>query len=325
MTFEGATRQKIILQPAIGKPAGAAGGLSPLFTLPKAGYLARLHLLIRGAVSGTLTVPNALGLASVVRKVRLTANNGQDIFNQSGAGYQYITRWLQELENDVHPQNNATAAVTAVSYLADMCIPLAINERDAIGLILLQTEQTAVNLSVEWEADATVATGATVTGTASPYLELFSVPSSPQDQPPIHVVHQILEETGAIAAAGSFAYLWPRGHRYLQVAHGFTIGAAGTDAIAATGVSVELRVNQSDYIRRYDQQFLDYYRNYTALSTRKAGVIMFDLMGSTGLGMYDRTRDTIDSALVTDLASVIQGSGAGTLTTVRRQIAQAQV
>ncbi len=49
-------------------------------------------------------------------------------------------------------------------------------------------------------------------------------------------------------------------------------------------------------------------------------MIPIDLMSSAGLGLYDRVRDTINSALVTSLDSVITATGAGTLFTMRRQL-----
>ena len=55
---------------------------------------------------------------------------------------------------------------------------------------------------------------------------------------------------------------------------------------------------------------------------RIPGTVLWDLMGSSGLGMYDKTRDTIDSSKLTDLATVVQASAAGNLVTVRRQLVQ---
>jgi hypothetical protein len=47
-----------------------------------------------------------------------------------------------------------------------------------------------------------------------------------------------------------------------------------------------------------------------------------DMVASSGLGYYGSLRDVFNSALVTDVESVITATGAGTLHTVRRQIVQ---
>jgi hypothetical protein len=311
------TRRKILpLTGAITRPTGG-GTFGPL-TLPKTGLLARIYLSLRGTVAGTLTVPNALGMASIISRIRLQANSGIDIFNVSGAGYQYLLRNVLESEYvDPVGQSNATSAVTATTFNLDVIIPVALNMRDPTGLLMLQNEQTIVNLYIDWLADASVATGATVTlSTGDCYLEVFTVPPDPKDWPPLNVIHQCLEDQQAVAAAGDFPYYWPRGNTYVGVYHGFGIGAAGTDAFSKFAV----RVNQSDYLQSTGVDYLDQeYRLYRGRA-RPAGGMFVDLLGSSGLGTYGLPRDMFNSALVTDLASVITTTGAGTLYTVRRQL-----
>lgn len=313
MAFDSATRRKIVPMTIQNKPTG---GGTVRWTLPRTGLLARVHLGIRGTVAGLSGGPNALGLASIIRRVRLTANSGIDIFNISGAGYHYLFRTMNELESDIVPQSNARSAVANGSFNLDMVIPVQVNQRDPLGLIMLQSEQTMLELSIDFEADGTVGTGTTVTCTVTPWLELFTVPVDQADWPPLNMIHQVLEDAQAVPAAGEFAYNWPRGNTYLQLIHGLGIGVPGADAFTR----YQLRVNQSEFLMDVTPMFLDIERNFSTLSTRIPGTIPVDLAGSAGLGMYDKMRDTINSQMVTDLASVIQASGAGTLYTVRRQL-----
>ena len=308
------TRRKIIPLPTQTKPVG--GGTTSI-NLPKTGLLASIFLAIRGTVSGTLTVPNALGFASIINRVRLTLNSGIDIYNVSGAGFHYLLRNAIGPEYiDPVGQSNALSAVSAAAFNLDMIIPIAINERDPLGLLMLQNEQTLVTLNIDWTADGTVATGATVAVTAIPYVELFTVPVDPQDYPPLNIVHQILEDQQAVSGAGDYAYNWPRGNTYLQVLHGFGIGAAGADNFSKFAV----RVNQSDYLQNTDIPFLDLEYRRLRGRARPAGGIFVDMLGTSGLGNFGLTRDVFNSALVTDLASVITATGAGTLYSVRRQL-----
>lgn len=315
MAFDNATRRKIVPLTSQSKPSGG-GTIS--WQLPRTGLLARIYLPIRGTVSGSLTNPNALGMASIVRRVRLTANSGIDIYNTSGAGFHYLLREMCELENDIVPQSNARDAVTATTYNLDMVLPIQLNQRDPLGLVMLQSEQTVLTLSIDFEADATVATGATVTGTVQPFLELFTVPVNSDDWPPLNLVHQVLEDAQQIPAAGEFTYNWPRGNTYLQTIHGAGIGASGSDNFTR----VQVKVNQSEYLMDVTPTYLDMERAYSTLAVREPGTIPIDLIGSAGLGTYDKLRDTINSALVTDLSTVITASGSGTFYTVRRQLVQ---
>jgi hypothetical protein len=311
--FDAATRMKIVPLTVQTRPTG---GGTIRWNLPRSGLLGRIYLIMRGTVAGTLTVPNPLGFASVIRRVRLQVNSGIDLFSVSGAGYHYLLRGMSELESDETPQSNARSAVTAAAFNVDMVIPVQINQRDPVGLVMLQSEQTLVQLEIDFETDANVATGATVTCTVEPYLEVFTVPVSQDDWPPLNVIHSVLEESRVIPGAGDFTYEWPRGNTYLQLIHGCGIGVPGADNFSR----VRLRLNQSDNILDAIPRFLDMQRAYSTLLTRVAGTIPFDLVGSSGLGMYDKLRDTINSQMVTDLDTVITASGAGTLYTLRRQL-----
>src|SRR5215471_9082988 len=311
------TRRKVLpLTGAVTRPAGG-GTFGPL-TLPKTGLLARIYLALRGNVAGTLTVPNGLGFSSIISRMRIQANSGIDIFNVSGAGYHYLLRNSLESEYiDPVGQSTGTTAVTATTFNLDAVIPIALNMRDPTGLIMLQNEQTIVNLFIDWLADASVATGATVTlTTGDAFLEVFTVPPDPKDWPPLNVIHQCLEDQQAIAAAGDFPYYWPRGNTYMQVMHGFGIGAAGSDLFNKFAV----RVNQSDYLQSTPADFLDVEYRLQKGRARPAGGVFVDLLATSGLGCYGLARDMFNSALVTDLASVITATGAVTLYTVRRQL-----
>lgn len=312
------TRRKILpLTSAITRPVGG-GTFGPL-TLPKTGLLARIYLAIRGTVTGTVTGPNALGMASIISRVRLTVNSGIDIFNVSGAGYFYLLRNSLESEYiDPVGQSTGTVAVTATTFNLDMIIPVALNMRDTTGLIMLQNEQTIVNLAIDWTADSIVATGVPVVAltTGDAFLEIFTVPPDPKDWPPLNVIHQVLEDQQSVAGAGDFPYYWPRGNTYAQIMHGFGIGAAGADSFSKFAV----RVNQSDYLQSSPVDFLDMEYRLAKGRARPAGSIFVDLLATSGLGCYGLTRDMFNSALVTDLASVVTTTGAGTLFTVRRQL-----
>jgi len=316
--FVANTRRKIVQLPTQTRPSG--GGTTSI-NLPKTGLLAGILLAIRGSVTGTVTTANPLGFASIINRVRLTLNSGIDIFNVSGVGYNYLLREVLESEYiDISGQNNARSAVTAAAFNLDMFIPVAINMRDPLGLILLQNEQTLLTLNIDWTADTNVVLtgGGTVAAatTAVPYIELFTVPVDPQDFPPINIIHQILEDQQAISGAQDWVYNWPRGNTYMQVLHGVGVGAAGSDGFT----KAQIRVNQSDYLQSTDIPYLDLEFRRMRGRARPAGGLFFDLLGSSGIGNYGLTRDVFNSSLVTDLASVITTTGAYTAYNVRRQL-----
>lgn len=304
--------------PVLTKPTG--GGLVRL-DLPKTGLLANLWLRVAVTIAGSLSAPNALGVSSVIRSVRLITNSSVEIFRMSGAGYSYL---LQEvLDSEYHlaqGQNQGRVAVTATNFNLDMVIPVQINRRDPVGLIMLQNDQTLVTLEIDFEADATVATGATVTATVTPVMEYFTVPTDPRNWPNLNIIHQIQEETVAIAATGQYIYNVPRGATYTQLLHGLGIGVSGADGFT----QFQRRVNNSVYMQDSTPGNLDMEQRYLRGRARPAGAVLVDLMGSSGLGNYGLLRDFFNSQQVTQYDHIFQVGTIGTLYTVRRQLVPLQ-
>lgn len=296
----------------------AKGSGNPLtWTLPKTGLLAGLFLDIRGTIAGVVGVPHALGKSVIVRNVRLTANNGIDLINISGPGYHYLLRNNLEDYRDATPGADGTAVIVNGAFDISMYLPVAINSRDPLGLIMLQNEQTEVTLSVEFEADATVEAACTVTANVQPFVELFTVPVDPKDWPSLDVVHQIVEQNSVIGGVGDFTYDWPRGNTYAQVVHGLGMAAAG----GADGFSnIRLLINGTETISNLSAQALSMEYGRTHGAARRAGVALIDFLGTSGLGNFGSARDLLNSQVVTELQSVITVAVPGTMRTIRRQL-----
>lgn len=323
--FEANTR-RLIVKTALMSPA-SFGGATTQIQLPRSGLLSSIRLLISVTVGGTVNAANALGAASAIKRVRVTLNNGTDVFNMSGAGYHYL---LRQYINDYHdpvPQSTARSAVSATTFNLDMLIPIALSNRDLIGLINLQNEQTQANLSIDWE-NQTVVGGSTATitaATAQPFVELFTVPVDKKDYPPLTLLHQIVEEQIIVSGAGDVTYNLPRGNTYLQMLFGAGIAQAGSDAWSAA----LLRMQQTYFLYNgatpgyFNSEYAESHAalgNTASPAARIAGVVPFDFMGTSGLGVYGKYRDSIDSSQLTDLAAVITATGATTLFAVRRQL-----
>jgi hypothetical protein len=322
MPFDTSTRQKFIKLPTQTKPTG--GGTTSI-DLPRSGLLNRIYVQVSVTVSGTVTTANASGIPTVLRRIRLSLNNGIDIFNVSGLGYQYLVR--EQIDNyaDASPQASR-AVVTAATFNLDFIIPIMMNNRDPIGLIMLQNEQTLATLVLDWEADSNVILtgGGTYTATAVPVLAVFEVPVRQEDWPPLNVVHSIIEDQQAIPGAGDFTYNWPRGNTYLGVYHLITpVATVYTQARLRTQQSIFLEDIAPADMRAIFNNTTNQGRDMLLAGTALTGAgnrIFWDLMGTDGLGSYGTVRDVINSAALTDLASIITASASGTLFSVRRQL-----
>ena len=314
MPFDTATNRLVQKLPTQTKPTG--GGVTRL-ELPKTGFLAGLMLRISATVTGSLSNENAYGASSIVNRVRLITNSAVDLINMSGVGYAYLFDEMQGL--GVHRatgQNQGRTAVSAATFNLDMYLPIALNLRDPIGLFMLGNEQTVVTLEIDWLADASVATGATVAATAVPYMEFFTVPQRREDYPPLNVLHTITEDQESVAATGEYTKAMPRGNTYVAVAHGLGIGASGSDSFD----TFQRRVNQSTYIYNGDDDSLDIEHRMLRGRARPGGVVVVDFAATAGLGKFGSTRDLINTAQITNLDHIFNATATGTLFTVREEL-----
>lgn len=317
MPFNTSTRRKVIPLASLTQASG-----NPLvWELPRTGILESIHLAVSVTIAGTLSAPNALGAQAIIKRVRLIANSGIDLVNISGVGFNSLIRKFCEDYTDLTPGTNAGAAITATTFNLPVVIPVALNSRDPVGLFMLQNEQTLLQLSVEIEAAANLATGITTLNyTVRPTINVFTVPINTQDWPDFSLVHTLIEDSRAVGGSGDFEYQWPRGNTYLQVLHGLGLAQSGSDLFNR----LRVRLNQSDFLLDMDVNSINIEFERLHGYTRVLGVAPVDLIGTSGLGVYGSARDMLYSGAVTDLATVITATGAGTLYTVRRQLIKIQ-
>lgn len=311
------TRQHVTVQPTQTRPTG--GGTTSL-PLPTSGILAAMYLETSITVSGSLSNQHADGASAAISRVRLTNNSNTDIVNISCAGYHYALKYFLD-DFSAFVGAGGRTAITATTFDISMYIPIAINMRDPLGLLLLANRETTYTLNIDWLADASVATGATVTGTCIPHLVTFDVPLDPKDYPDFSYLHILAEEQDTIGATGDYPKQLQRGGEYLQIFHLF--GSAASGAADNWSKSV-LRTNQVFQIYDLRPHFLDaMHLGLHNNVARNAGLIFYDMLGSTGLGAFGNFRDPIDSSKLTNFESVITATATGTLRTLRRMIVKA--
>lgn len=238
MTFNQATRQNIRRVGAADYSAGSTTSV----TLPRVGYLARIHLHVTGTLTVTPGTGSATlsekGIASLLRRVRFQANNGNDIFNVSGYGAHLVDSFSRL---DYEPYNGKTSPgyqteiydVSVDSGANEVefgiTIPVTPNERDVAGLMLLQSEGLVTQVVFEWQyaGGATndypvVLTGdatASFTGEAEVYLETFTVPNLVEDQPPVDTMYQTIETVQPISSIGENSVALLRANTYQRIIH----------------------------------------------------------------------------------------------------------
>lgn len=321
MAFDDNTRNKLIKLPTLTHPAG--GGITQI-TLPKTGLIRGIYLIIDGTIGATVTTANGLGFSSVIKRYRVNTNSAVDVLNFSGAGYAYLLQEMLGTELQLYMGgNNGRTAVSAAAFTLDTFLPIAMNDRDTIGLYMLQNEQAQVTLTVEWEADTNIVLsggGVVTAATAVPYMDILTVPDDPKDFPPLAYVHTVIEDNASVAAASDYDYKPPRGNIYLQLAH--LMSAGGVNA-PSDGLFNRLQVKsaQADTWVDATVRLADLIHRRYRGRARPAGCLFWDYLATSGLGNFGTTRDLFDSRLTTDYDHIITTTGAvANATNIRRML-----
>lgn len=341
MAFIDATRQQI--RPLDSVLNYSAGGRS-VARLPRTGLLARMYIRVKG----TMTVTPGTGSASlhetapwnIIDSLSLKANQGMDIIRMDG-----FAAHVLDVTRAGKPYDPAGASADVFSapvasgdndWEFTICLNVTPNERDMLGLILLQTDQMSAELEVNWaQAGSTsgnspvVLTGdatAAFDGQASVLLETYIVPGDAASRPDLTVVYQQLKRTDGIDHTGETRLDMLRANLYASVTHIIKINGALADPADINGFRLRYNNDNTPYHIPTDDQLMLQLRRYGRELPK--GVFVHDLFYQ-GVPGFGGQRDLINAGSVAEFASLIDvastatlGSGNNRVDTITQQFVQ---
>jgi hypothetical protein len=310
---------------------------APLITFLKVGLLSRVRLLVQGTMtvthaSLTTYTPALGGPFNLFRRVNLEINNGYNPFQLTGIGQYLLNLASEDRVSNIVPVYDTVANINAsraINKLANVsstggtadpfqCVidmPLMINKRDPVGLVLAQNEQTIINVVLSLQASTNVLsapTGYTVTTssiTVTPLIERFSVPSSQDAFPDISII-KLVWETNKYFAGAQDAYVDLNvGTTYRRLVIYITDSAGA--AIADSGISGNFRFVFGDTATPIEIKPA----SLAAINSQEygqplpTGVWVLDLTDQ-GVINYGGSRDYIDTTALTEFQFNFQAPGA---------------
>lgn len=340
MPFEAATRK--LVSPMSGLPftPGAAASGKSQDNIPPSGLLARIHLSISAVATVTLGGGTAAvdwsGPWSSISKVRVTTPGGLDQFALSGFAT-YLQNVIEQYQREFEaaqvgaaPTNfaNREYAVPVIAgantWEFGLTIPVALNEREALGLLMMQNAASAFQLSVEFNSSGysltagqapVLVTGAatvTYTGTITPIIESFAVPEDRAiPLPPADFAHTYKEFTQTIGGVGDQTIAITDRFRFLSIAHFVVMNSQpNTQDIDTVALSFSSTFKPEVWpirakVRRQHQIYGRSLPN---------GLVVHDFLNQ-GFPNFGTLRDTVEGQKVSDLKSIITVNSAATLGT----------
>lgn len=339
--FAQATRQNMQMLPS---QSGAASSVIS-FTLPKVRLLSKIRLYVSCVLtaveaSATAVTPAPFAPYSLLKRVEVSVNNGFAPFITDGKGL-YFYNLLRNFGDTVKPYTTATTgrqrnrmglvsaattgAANTVQFVVDL--PITLNDRDPIGLILLQNEETvvSVNITLGTAADlAPAASGFTFSignVTITPMIETFSIPSIPEAFPDLSILKLYQSTSKTIAGAGEVTLPLKVGLNYRKLLV-YLEDASGGEADSDLSGDIELVMNQADIPYRIKPQVLAAINQEQYGCVLPNGLFVFDFSSGMGLANYGGGRDYIDTERLTEFWVRLQAAAAGTITAYSEMLAQ---
>lgn len=289
------------------------------FTLPKARLLANIYATVTAKVKVKHATEKTLPISKlepygIIRRWQLDLNNGFAPFSISGVGLALLNMIQPNanvcLENsayyDVADELTASAEGTENTIKFTVQLPTTLNQRDPVGLILLQNEQTITSLRVDVgsavDMFAALPSGYTVDIVdveVKPMVETFSIPANASAMPDMSVLKLCNDRVDAITAAGQQIVKLSTGTIYRKLVLYITDaeGRPATDDFVTS--NIELVFNQADINYSIDPAMIRAVNAADLGVALPAGVYIFDF-SNNGFPNYGGTRDYIDSSNLTE-------------------------
>ena len=323
--FSMSTRQNLQM---MAKKSVQTPNTSIEFTLPKARLLSNIFLHINAKVkvkhaSQTQLAAEYLTAHRLVRRYSLDLNNGFQPWSISGEGA-YILSLIQPNANMCMERsdyftypNNFKVSSTGESNEIDFTIqlPVVLNQRDPVGLILLQSDTTVCDLRIDVGNPADMfpaAEGYTFeleNVEVTPMLETFSIPQNASARPDLSVLKLAQDRVDTITSAGQQEIKLSTGTIYRKLALYVTDENGKPSNDMLTG-NIDLVFNTADCNYSVDPKMLRAKNAFDLGHATPDGVYIFDF-SNQGVPNFGGVRDYIDTARLSYFTTKLSTTGAG--------------
>ncbi len=324
---------------------------SVTFNIPKTKLTSKIYLLFNMTYQGihassTTFTANRYAPWNIVRNVRVSINNGFTPFNISGAGaYLYNLLRLTDAalftnidngdatddERGIALQTNDLAASTGDPNRSRfmMELPLTLNERDPIGMIMTQNEEVVVSVTIDIGTalahildSGSGMTTSTFVGTVTPLIESFTIPVLPEAIPDLSVIKLVNEQTFTLSANTEAIIKLPTGTTYRKII--LDLATTASPPVGLTDLEVanwQIVLNQADIPYNISTRQLENLNEYAYGRPLPAGVFVFDF-SNQGLPNFGGSRDYIDTERLTEFWLKFTPTVAGTARVVSESLAR---
>lgn len=338
--FGMATRQNWQTLPTV---AVTAENTTAQFTLPKTRLLSKMLVNIDAVVtlkSNAATITkNPVSPFGILRRVALDLNNGftpyiiggreLGFYNTLRDNPNMFTQQGSSPKSTIYQENGASVGGTDARIKFSLPISNVLNDRDPVGLILLQNNETNVTLTIDIDqmakayvlntgnADQVIFKSMKIT----PMIETFSIPSHSDAFPDLSVIKLVNAKRDIVNQGAQTIVKLNTGLIYRKLLFYFEDGSGNPLTDDTFSGNLELLFNQSDIPYSIRPDLLSHLNNIQFKSTLLPGLYAMDF-SFQGLANYGGSRDYIDTESLTEFWLRFTNNTGGFVTTVAETLAR---
>ena len=289
------------------------------FQLPKNRYLTNIFIRVKAKIkvkhaNSTPIAVSKLDPYRIVRQYVLDLNNGFKPFAISGDSLAMLNM-IQPKADALMEQSAYFNCPTEFKSSADgtenafdftVQMPVTLNERDFVGILMLQSEQLTAHLRLDIGAPSDMFLGLTdgytidlVSLEATPTLETFSIPADVNARPDISMLKICNDRAETLTSAGDQIVKLTCNQIYRKLIL-FVTDENGNPASADWFTSnLQLIFNEVDSNYNISADFLRAKNAYDLGHALPDGMFIFDF-SNQGLPNFGNSRDFIDSKGLTE-------------------------
>lgn len=317
--FAQTTRQKMQVTP-VKTGAGSALGESVQFDLPKINLTSKIRVLITAQVKASHATlanfkPHPFAPYNLIRRILVDLNTGFNPFSVTGTEL-YMYSLLRDNAVVMQRQESGrgkvvmgtkaspTGAINEISLLVDL--PMTLNDRDPVGLVVTQNQETTVSVNIDFANDAKIlsadGSGLTLDVTnikVEPLVESFSIPPIAEAFPDISVLKLVQATRASISGPGQHYVALPTGYTYRKLMF-LVVDENGKGVIdSALPGNIEIVLNQADNPYRITSNHLAKINHEQFGVTLPDGMYAFDF-SYQGIANMGGARDYFDTERLTE-------------------------
>ena len=312
------------------------------FTLPKVRLLSKILLEVSAVATLKSTAASiakkVMSPYQILRRISLDLNNGFSPFVIPGRDlYLYNVNRLNPQVLDAttnkksmnYVENAASGAGTDAVIDFVLELPVTLNDRDPVGLVMLQSDELSVTLTIDVAQlqNAYALNGSNndivtfKSMSITPVVETFSIPPIKEAFPDISVLKLVDSKADTFAGNGQNIVKLNTGTIYRKLIMYFedNNGVPFTDADFAG--NLELVFNQADIPYSIKPSILSAKNTSQLGYTLPDGVYVFDF-SNQGIPNLGGTRDYIDTERLTEFWVRFSSTKAGKLTVVSEKLSR---